>query len=398
MATSFKTLGNGDIQSTRNKLHESIPITGSITSGTYVDFSGGRFPNGSNIKNYAHGMFQSCFDYPYLSSSANHIFDLTVGYSTAAQSLSSSAVRATAGAAVQMEQKINMYNQMAQVLVGYDATGSIKPFSGSAPETQLNDAIFINYARLLGKDEIQKGTFSMLVSVQPSGGIDSGKTGVSVVGTKNTLVYIQDVSGTNNYRVDSPAGEYNVLVASSSAGGAKGNALAVDKVPCGYIYYQAGIVVLTSSLFTVAASGGLVSNAIADSAAMAGEIAWQTGSNPDNGCKDIRHALVSSSISESCNGLRARIHNVSYSNTTELNSTVYFCRANANDFNYSSNPTYITASKIRVKEQTTDEPLSYITTVGMYGANNELLAVAKLSEPLKKTPSNEFTLRVRLDY
>jgi len=26
------------------------------------------------------------------------------------------------------------------------------------------------------------------------------------------------------------------------------------------------------------------------------------------------------------------------------------------------------------------------------------LAVAKLSEPLKKTPANEFTLRVRLDY
>jgi hypothetical protein len=392
MATSFKTLGNGDIQSTRNKLHESIPITGSITSGTYVDFSGGKFPNGSNIKNYAHGMFQSCFDYPYLSSSANHIFDLTVGYSTAAQSLSSSAVRATAGAAVQMTQKINMYNQMAQVLVGYDATGSIKPFSGSAPETQLNDAIFINYARLLGKDELQKGTFSMLLSVQPSGGINSGKTGTR-------LVYVQDVSGTNNYRVDSPAGEYNVLVASSSHGGALGNALKEDKVPCGYIYYQAGIVVLTSSLFSVAASGGLLSNAVVDGGVKTrGNIAWATGSNPDAGCEDLVYALVSSSISESCNGLRGRIHNVSYSNTTELNSTVYFCRANANDFNYSSNPTYITASKIRVKEQTTDEPISYITTVGMYGANNELLAVAKLSEPLKKTPSNEFTLRVRLDY
>ena len=44
------------------------------------------------------------------------------------------------------------------------------------------------------------------------------------------------------------------------------------------------------------------------------------------------------------------------------------------------------------------EPASYITTVGLYSADNELLAVAKLSEPLKKTPSNELTLRVRLDY
>ena len=53
---------------------------------------------------------------------------------------------------------------------------------------------------------------------------------------------------------------------------------------------------------------------------------------------------------------------------------------------------------MRVKTVRTDEPLSFITTVGLYGADNELLAVGKVSEPLKKAPSNEFTLRVRLDY
>ncbi len=53
---------------------------------------------------------------------------------------------------------------------------------------------------------------------------------------------------------------------------------------------------------------------------------------------------------------------------------------------------------MKVKNERSDEPISYITTVGLYGANNELLAVAKLSEPLKKTPADEFTLRVRLDY
>jgi len=87
-----------------------------------------------------------------------------------------------------------------------------------------------------------------------------------------------------------------------------------------------------------------------------------------------------------------------FNNTTELNSTIYFCRANHNEFNYSSNPTYLSRSKIRVKSIASDEPVSYITTVGLYNNNNELLATAKLSEPLKKTPSNEFVLRVRLDY
>ena len=89
---------------------------------------------------------------------------------------------------------------------------------------------------------------------------------------------------------------------------------------------------------------------------------------------------------------------MSFNNTTELNSTVHFCRVDNKDFNYSANPTYLTASKIRVKEGVTDPPISYITTVGLYSPDNQLLAVAKLSEPLKKDPTEELVLRVRLDY
>jgi len=63
-----------DITTPRTFLHEVLPVTGAILSGTY-----GSFPNGSNIKNYTHGMFQSVYDYAYLSSSANHIFDISLG-------------------------------------------------------------------------------------------------------------------------------------------------------------------------------------------------------------------------------------------------------------------------------------------------------------------------------
>ena len=58
----------------------------------------------------------------------------------------------------------------------------------------------------------------------------------------------------------------------------------------------------------------------------------------------------------------------------------------------------MSASKLRVKENVTDAPVSYVTTVGLYSPDNELLATAKVSEPLKKDPTNELTLRVRLDY
>jgi hypothetical protein len=106
----------------------------------------------------------------------------------------------------------------------------------------------------------------------------------------------------------------------------------------------------------------------------------------------------STTLDQVNNAQRNRIQNISFNNTVELNSTIYFCRAGHNEFNYSANPTYLDSSKIRVKNTTSDMPISYITTVGLYSSDNELLAVAKLSEPLKKDPNTELTLRVRLDY
>ena len=108
--------------------------------------------------------------------------------------------------------------------------------------------------------------------------------------------------------------------------------------------------------------------------------------------------MASASISGSCDALRRRVQNISFNNTTEINSSIYFCRVPFNKFNYSSNATYVSGSKIRVKNFASDPPVSYITTVGLYSATNELLAVAKLSEPLRKSTTTDMTLRVRLDY
>ena len=112
----------------------------------------------------------------------------------------------------------------------------------------------------------------------------------------------------------------------------------------------------------------------------------------------LKHGRTSA-IDTLADALRHRIMNIQFNNTTELNSTIYFCRANHNEFNYSSNPTYLKDSKLIVKgDNIMNPPRTYVTTVGLYSADNELLAVAKLSEPLRKDPTNELTLRVRLDY
>ncbi|RPG05114.1 MAG: hypothetical protein CBE07_003140 [Pelagibacteraceae bacterium TMED247] len=377
--SAYKVLGPNDKVTTRTLLHEAIPITGTIVSGTY-----GTFPNEDNIKNFSHGMFQSVYDYPYLSSSANHIFDIAIGVS--AQSGIYSSVT------VQKEKKRNIYNQMAQVLVGYDVTGSVLQFDGDGDFTstgdKMNDCIFLVFSRLLIKDEIKKESFNLELGVEVNRDSAIGSTRMTVM----------DVSASNEYRVNSPAGEYGILYAT----GAIDSAVTTETigsheyVKCGLIYYQAGVVVLTSSLFIEhdVTNGLLATNA---ASGMDG-VEWLKKTSNQSQDNDIIDAFKANEISASADSFRNRIYNLQFNNTTELNSTVYFCRANHNEFNYSSNPTYLSESKVRVKNQSTDVPVSYITTIGMYNDRRELLAVAKLSEPLKKTPDTEFTLRVRLDY
>ena len=377
MASTFKTLLNNDVTSTRTMLHEAIPLTGTIVSGTYTNSDGDEY----NIKNYTHGMFQSVYDYPYLSSSANHILDLTVGYSSNS-GLSSST-------SVQNAKKINVYTQMAQILVGYDATGSIRDFDRDGDFTggaKLKEVVFINFSRLLQKDEIKKESFSMTFA-----------TGSTCLAPTEPLI-LQDLSALSAYKTNSPAGEYGLLYSGSATGGSEGPTATTSDVPAGLIYYQAGIAVVTASIFSGSSADGTACfgspgedprYVLASGDNQAGLVAGET---------IVDSVLTGSEISGACNGVRNRLMNISFNNTTELNSTIYFCRVNNSEFNYSSNPTYTTGSQIRVKNNATDSPVSYITTVGLYSANNELLAVAKISEPLKKSPDNEFTLRVRLDY
>jgi len=385
MATTFKTFLNDDITSTKTLLHEAIPITGSLISGTY-NLAGATTNtyDGTNIKNYAHGIFQSVYDYPYLSSSANHILDLSVGYANDSI-LSGTDHDVANGGVFQQAKKINMYNEMAQVLVGLDQTGAIRNFDEdgniAAGGTKLKECIFINFARLLTKDEIKKGSFTIKVGT-------GSYANPFWDSTQQSVITISDSGKENDYRVNSPAGEYAIL--SATAGYGEGWPIAPA---CGLIYYQAGIVVLSSSVFQSGsriAPGGIGNGD--DGATGGGDAPFMP-----NGF-EVSASLSGSLISSSCNYFRNRIFDISFNNTTELNSTIHFCRVNHNDFNYSANPTYLSASQIIVKNNPLDSPISYMTTIGLYSSDNELLAVAKLSEPLKKDPTNEMTIRVRLDY
>jgi len=399
MADPWGDIGPTDINKTKTLIHEAIPLTGTLISGTYGAGPFAALGTERNIKNYSHGIFQSVYDYPYLSSSANHIFDTTFGYSA------NSAFSGTSDR-VQQEKKINIYNTMAQILVGHDLTGGIKEFTWGPEGEVMRECFFINFSRLLTKDEIKKGSFELQLGTASYGGNaiqTSGEFGrdrqyaFGNGGDKGytSIVRAATVGGTviDKFYNDSPAGEYALLSGSNLK-------------RAGLLYYQAGVCVLTASVMRHPSgstpnlnTSDYANQAPSNTLNVANGSEMSATIHPyDTGHRTMLAVMTGSAITASCNNLRHRLRKVSFNNTTELHSTIYYVRANHNEFNYSSNPTYLTGSRVRVKTSTSEAPIAYITTVGLYSSNFELLAVAKLSEPLKKTPEVDLTIRVRLDY
>jgi len=81
-----------------------------------------------------------------------------------------------------------------------------------------------------------------------------------------------------------------------------------------------------------------------------------------------------------------------------LTSNYVFIRARNSEFNYSTNPSNITGSGELQHSVMIDSPQAYITSVGLYNDNNDLVAVSKLSTPLLKDFTKEALIRIKLDY
>ena len=91
----------------------------------------------------------------------------------------------------------------------------------------------------------------------------------------------------------------------------------------------------------------------------------------------------------------------------EITSRSYFTRARNDRYNFSSNPTYKTGSKLEnggeilgqfAVPSFKGDPRAYITQVGLYDGELDLIAVAKLSQPILKSFSREAVVKVKLDY
>lgn len=82
-----------------------------------------------------------------------------------------------------------------------------------------------------------------------------------------------------------------------------------------------------------------------------------------------------------------------------ISSAYYFVRLYNGEYNYSTNPSFLTGSFGSVKYVSMiNDPQVYITSVGLYDDNENLIAVAKLSKPIPKSFENEVVIKVKLDF
>ena len=90
----------------------------------------------------------------------------------------------------------------------------------------------------------------------------------------------------------------------------------------------------------------------------------------------------------------------SFESTVTIYESQYKCTLRQNEFNFSQNPSIISGSSLNstIYDFATGSFFTpYITTVGMYNNSNELIAVAKLAQPLPISSVTDTTILVNLD-
>jgi len=242
-----------------------------------------------------------------------------------------------------------IYGQYRTLLLGTES-GSFE-FGNDDP----NDIYLLNIARNRYKEHTQPGSLTLKLR--------NGFNEISL--TDNS-----QISNTTNYTT---AGNLYYTLISGSNGTAA--TTATNASVYGYLYPDSNIIVLNPT----ALSKSIVDGGISYSPTVN---APGTNDNIQNGIYDI--------VSSSAYFALQSEENVS--------SHLFFTRVKNQDFNYTTNPSIIDANGNLLYTTLINNPQTYITTVGMYNDQNELLAVAKLSRPLVKDFTKEALIQVKLDY
>ena len=251
----------------------------------------------------------------------------------------------------------------------------------------------INVNRARYKQKLSPGSLNLHISGSPVEGTGSVESGV------NHIIHLTDDSVSRgatvkvpNYVEDTGGGGPGALggfytIVSGSNGsrlGTTSNQLTIEDplapattaVSCfGYFYPHAGLIILNGDAFSASFGTAGVSNAF---------------NNGNQTTYDKPHQRFFDAI----------VGGGTFIVDTEeqINSKFYFVRARNSEFNYTNNESFTDEDNRILHASMQDNPKVFITTVGLYNNAAELVAVAKLSQPVTKDFTKEALIRVKLDY
>lgn len=385
----FKELSSDDIKTSRSFLNQLVDIINLDVSSSLTRKKYQLFVTGGVGPGVTSSLFQTVFDQDFTLQTANPIFDMTVGLHSGSEAVTVTNPTIDVNGKylfnsnfIMMREKMDIYRLFAQELLG-DGEGLFTAKIG-ASEYDIRHPMFISFKRLFARDQIKRETFA--IRVNPSQSLPATDGNLLTVGSSTTKIYTDANSTTNKEYTF--GGQVSTIVDSANTSS-----------PVGLLFIDKGVLVLDISRsfdWTGPLSGVL-------------DAVTATGLQP-NFTGSMRDLLTSASIDDIVDhvagtrfsGTLAGETAVTFQNITNINSTLYFCRLGADEFNYSSNPTYLDADGrmvvIDAGQEETQKSFTFITTIGLYDSLDNLLAVGKLSRPVLKDSDREVTIKLRNDF
>tara|TARA_Y100000114_G_scaffold155946_2_gene181477 strand:- start:1417 stop:2475 length:1059 start_codon:yes stop_codon:yes gene_type:complete len=251
-----------------------------------------------------------------------------------------------------------IYRQLSQTLLGPNEDKFT--FAGTGDHVTPPYIYAISIARQQLREKMDPGNWELHLS--GSGGPDT------------TLKLIDDSGATANATVNQGGRVFNIVSGSITAGVANIKTTAANQPggAFGLFYPDLGVLIFNGPVLSSQTSASLSAS---------------LNSNEEGGNVGRFFEKI-----ESANYFAARREEV-------ITSQHYFCRVPNKEFNFSSNPSFATSSDGTFTQSTFfKNPKTFITQVGLYNDDSELLAVAKLSKPLLKSYSREAIIKVKLDF
>ena len=234
--------------------------------------------------------------------------------------------------------------------------------------TNYTSSIFININRNRYKERIDPGNWQLTLA-------------------SDTLF---NTPGTRSF-VDSSLGEagelgeagavYNVWSGSIAGGQASGSELTIY----GKFYPDMGVIVLFPAVINPAWPADI-------------NYCWCPSSVP-SGQQSIGQGNSMQHTTTLVNAFKNANTTFAARSSEKVYTTHYFIRLKNGEYNFSNNPTFTSGSQGQFAHPSMyKDPKVYVTTVGLYNDQNELLATAKLSKPLLKSFTREALIRVKLEF